>query len=70
MPDRKRAAAIGFVNGVGIRQMLIRKNKRLAAEEDTVLEAAERTRIEEAAMLQGISFDQALKKRKGFRYLY
>ncbi|KAG6889495.1 hypothetical protein C0995_000661 [Termitomyces sp. Mi166 len=107
--DRKRAAAIGIVNGVGnlgnvigsytwkaawgpeyhpsmaislsalafstflalvIRQMLIRKNKKLDEDENAALKDADRTRVEEAARLEGLTFEQAMERRKGYRYLY
>ena len=31
---------------------------------------ARRERIEEAARLEGISFEEALQRKRGFRYLY
>ncbi|KAJ7578185.1 hypothetical protein C8J56DRAFT_898342 [Mycena floridula] len=57
-PPAKRAAAIGIVNGLG----------NLAAS----LKDVNNTRIKdsEAARLEGITFQQALKQRKGFCYLY
>ena len=33
-------------------------------------EGPERERIEDAARLEGISFEEAMNRRKGFRYLY
>ncbi len=51
----------------GIRQSLVRENKKLAANENANIDSA---RVEEAARLEGITYDQALKKRRGFRYLY
>ncbi|KAF8551300.1 MFS general substrate transporter [Imleria badia] len=59
------ASVLGFV----LRQMLIHENKRMDREE---LELAEdqRERIEEAARLEGISFEEAVRRRRGFRYLY
>ncbi|KAJ7643674.1 major facilitator superfamily domain-containing protein [Roridomyces roridus] len=103
---RKRAAAIGIVNGIGntgtlmgsyvwkaqwgplyhnsiiislcslclasalafgVRQHLIRQNKRL---DENELQGVDEVRVREAAILEGISFEQAMKRRKGFRYLY
>lgn len=54
------------------RQMLIQQNKRLSAasSESEALEEANRQRIEDAAMLEGISVEEAVEKKKGFRYLY
>ena len=34
------------------------------------LEAVDTGRVEEAARLEGITLEQAMEKRKGFRYLY
>ncbi|KNZ81074.1 hypothetical protein J132_03064 [Termitomyces sp. J132] len=51
-----------------IRNMLIRKNARLTAEGDAF--EADRIRVEEAAKLQGITFEDALERRKRFQYLY
>ncbi|TFK34765.1 major facilitator superfamily domain-containing protein [Crucibulum laeve] len=53
-----------------IRQMLVRENKKLDADEKAVMEGANRTRVEEAARLEGITFEQAMERRKGYRYLY
>jgi len=39
-------------------------------EEKTLMEGPGRERIEEAARLEGITFEEAVKRRKGFRYLY
>ena len=52
-----------------MRQMLIRENKRMEREEQ-VLTEGQRQRIEEAATLEGISFEEAVRRRRGFRYLY
>ncbi|KAF7332789.1 Tartrate transporter [Mycena kentingensis (nom. inval.)] len=51
----------------GIRQHLIRLNPWLAADERA---GANEARVREAAVLEGISFQQAMERRKGFRYLY
>ncbi|KAJ7490555.1 MFS general substrate transporter [Mycena latifolia] len=108
-PPSKRAAAIGFVNGIGnlgnlmgsytwkaewgpeyhqsmiislcslvlstvmalgIRQHLVRKNKRLDEDERVSMQGANEIRVKEAAILEGITFEQAMERRKGFRYLY
>ena len=53
-----------------IRQILIRKNKKLDADEKLAIESANRTRVEDAAKLEGITFEQAMERRKGYRYLY
>ncbi|KXN84326.1 hypothetical protein AN958_12741 [Leucoagaricus sp. SymC.cos] len=53
-----------------IRQVLINKNKKLDADEKAAMDIADRERVEEAARLEGLTFDQAMERRKGFRYLY
>ena len=53
-----------------IRQILIRKNKKLDVDEKIAIEGANRTRVEDAAKLEGITFEQAMERRKGYRYLY
>ncbi|KAF8916433.1 major facilitator superfamily domain-containing protein [Mucidula mucida] len=55
---------------IGIRMDLIRTNKRLDADEKAQLDLVDRKRVEEAARLEGITFDQAMLKRRGYRYLY
>lgn len=49
--------------------MLVIENKRLDREERRMT-LAKRQRIEEAALLGGLTFEEALEKNKGFRYLY
>ncbi|OBZ69787.1 hypothetical protein A0H81_10482 [Grifola frondosa] len=49
-----------------IRCMLVRQNARLEREELENLKGARRERIEEAARLEGISFEEALERKKGF----
>ena len=53
-----------------IRQILVRENRKLDEDEKAALEGANRLRVEEAARLEGITFEEAMEKRKGFRYLY
>jgi hypothetical protein len=53
-----------------IRWMLVRENKRMEREEINLMHGPERQRIEQAARLEGITFEEAIKRRKGFRYLY
>lgn len=54
----------------GIRHILIRRNKKLDEDEKAAMEGADRERVEEAARIEGITFEQAMERRKGFRYLY
>ena len=49
--------------------MLITENKKLDREEKEMSQA-KRLRIEEAARLEGLTFEEALERNKGFRYLY
>lgn len=53
-----------------IRMLIMRENKRMEREELDVMHGPERERIEEAARLEGITFDEAVRRRMGFRYLY
>ncbi|KAF5322407.1 hypothetical protein D9619_001308 [Psilocybe cf. subviscida] len=64
------ALVISTLLSLVIRQMLIRENRKLDADEKAALSGANRQRVEEAARLEGITFDEAMEKRKGFRYLY
>jgi hypothetical protein len=45
----------------------LRKNRKLDAD---AMQDANENRVKEAAILEGISFEQALERRKGFRYLH
>ncbi|KAG1740814.1 major facilitator superfamily domain-containing protein [Suillus paluster] len=56
--------------GLLMRWILIKENKQMDMEEKKLMEGPGRERIEEAARLEGISFEEAMKRRKGFRYLY
>jgi len=58
--------AIAFL----IRQILIRENRALDAQELLLLEGSNRERVAEFARLEGITFEEALVRKKGYRYLY
>ncbi|KAJ3484027.1 hypothetical protein NLI96_g5906 [Meripilus lineatus] len=60
------ATLLAFV----IRCILVHQNAQLAKDEFANLKGAERERIEEAARLEGLTFEEALERKKGFRYLY
>ncbi|KAL4068003.1 major facilitator superfamily domain-containing protein [Scleroderma citrinum] len=60
------ASVLAFV----IRWVLIRENRRMELQELRILQGAQHERIEKAAELGGVSFEEALRRRKGFRYLY
>ncbi|KZT37671.1 MFS general substrate transporter [Sistotremastrum suecicum HHB10207 ss-3] len=53
-----------------IRCLLRRENRQLEEDQVKQLSESSRARIEEAAKLEGISFQQALDRKRGFRYLY
>jgi len=53
-----------------VRGMLIRENKQLDHDEIQYLKGPGRQRIEDAARLEGLTFEEALERKKGFRYLY
>ena len=60
------ATLLAFV----VRSILARQNAALEREELAgLVSGAHRERIEEAARLEGISFEEALRRRRGFRYL-
>jgi len=63
------ALALSTVMSIGIRHYLVRLNKKLDADERAALQGADELRVKEAAILEGITFDQAMERRKGFRYL-
>ena len=50
--------------------MLVRENKRLDMDELGALKGANKERIEEFARLEGISVEEAMERKRGFRYLY
>ncbi|KAG1781866.1 MFS general substrate transporter [Suillus placidus] len=60
---------IAFLSLV-IRWMLVRENKRMEREEMDLMHSPERQRIEEVAKLEGITFEEAIKRRQAFRYLH
>jgi hypothetical protein len=56
-----------------IRQILVKNNKHLAqqaADDLASLTTADRERVEEAARLEGITLQEAMERKRGFRYLY
>ncbi|EPQ55026.1 MFS general substrate transporter [Gloeophyllum trabeum ATCC 11539] len=53
-----------------VRCMLIRDNKALEAEMLDNMDEGEKIRIADAARLEGITFQEALDRKRGFRYLY
>ncbi|KAF9441561.1 MFS general substrate transporter [Macrolepiota fuliginosa MF-IS2] len=64
------ALVISSVLSLIIRQILVHRNKKLDADETAAMRGANRIRVEEAARIEGLTFEQAMERRKGFRYLY
>ncbi|KAF7299842.1 Tartrate transporter [Mycena chlorophos] len=54
----------------GIKRHLMRLNKILDSDERAAMDGADVLRVKEAASLEGITFEQAMENRKGFRYIY
>ena len=50
--------------------MLIRENNKTKVTELSALDNGGRERVEEAARLGGISTEEAMKRKTGFRYFY
>ncbi|CCM04646.1 uncharacterized protein FIBRA_06830 [Fibroporia radiculosa] len=65
-------AALAFATFLAfvVRCMLVHQNKLLDRKELEILKGDARERIEEAARLEGLTFEEALERKKGFRYLY
>ncbi|KZV75903.1 MFS general substrate transporter [Peniophora sp. CONT] len=59
---------LSTVLGLVIRYMLIAENHQLERAE--MADSSTRERIEDAARLEGITLQEALERKKGFRYLY
>jgi hypothetical protein len=51
--------------------MLVHANRKLDQQDLGALEGeGDAERVREAARLEGISIEEAMKRRRGFRYLY
>ena len=50
--------------------VLCQHDKKLDEDELDALSGVNRERVEDAARLEGITVEEALERRKGFRYLY
>jgi len=61
--------AFSSVLALVVRMILVSQNKKLDKSE-VEMSDAERERIEEAARLEGLTLEEALERKKGFRYLY
>ncbi|KAI0687252.1 MFS general substrate transporter [Earliella scabrosa] len=62
------ALGLAIVFAFAIRCLLVRENRRLEREELDGLQGARRERVEEAARLEGITLEEAVRRRGGFRY--
>ncbi|KAJ7730757.1 major facilitator superfamily domain-containing protein, partial [Mycena metata] len=64
------ALVISSVFAIVIRQRLVRMNRELDADDAAVSSGTNEERVKKAAHLEGITYGQALHRRRGFRYLY
>ncbi|KAH9834215.1 MFS general substrate transporter [Rhodofomes roseus] len=65
------AMGLATVLSLVIRFMLVAQNKQLAREEAEALNNPDhRQRIEDAARLEGLTFEEVVERKKGIRYLY
>ncbi|KAJ7471058.1 MFS general substrate transporter [Mycena latifolia] len=64
------ALVVSTVVALVIRQLLVRMNRQLDANAAGVLSGTNEERVKKAAHFEGITYRQALEKRRGFRYLY
>ncbi|KAJ7503292.1 MFS general substrate transporter [Mycena galericulata] len=64
------ATSIAIGLAIVICQLLVAKNKRFDADETLALTTLDSSRVKEAAVLQGITYEEAMERRKGFRYLH
>lgn len=70
MSESSPLKTVSLISDKVVRCMLIKENKKLEKAELDFLKGAGRQRIEDAAKLEGLTFEQALERKKGFRYLY
>ena len=59
-----------YAHDVAMRYILIAQNQKLEKDQLQNLSLEERQRIEQAAALEGLTFREALARKKEFRYLY
>lgn len=50
--------------------MIIQDNNRLESSSMEMLKEENREKLEDAARLEGISVEEVVERRRGFRYLY
>lgn len=63
-------ACLSLRNYAVIRQMLVAKNRKLDVDEGVAMATINSVRVKDAAVLEGISYEEALERRKEVRYLY
>ncbi|KAJ6578094.1 major facilitator superfamily domain-containing protein [Mycena capillaripes] len=64
------ALVVSTVFAFVIRQRLVRMNHQLDTDHATLSTGVNEERVKKAAHLEGITYQQALERRRGFRYLY
>ncbi|KIP05239.1 hypothetical protein PHLGIDRAFT_25186 [Phlebiopsis gigantea 11061_1 CR5-6] len=76
-PDYHQSMFIGIASfslstvlALIVRHILIAQNKKLDESDAEEMTPARRQRIEDAARLEGLTFEEAAERQKGFRYLY
>nr|GAT52274.1 tartrate transporter [Mycena chlorophos] len=61
---------LALILAVVIRQILVRRNKLLDADDEKMRTQMSDERVKDAALLEGITFDEALERRKTIRFMY
>ena len=61
---------MGYIDNTVMRVLLLRENGRMVEKELGTMDEPEQQKVEEAARLEGITFDEAVRRRMGFRYQY
>ncbi|KAL0062320.1 hypothetical protein AAF712_010804 [Marasmius tenuissimus] len=56
--------ALSTMLALTIRQMVVRENRRLDEDEKVAMDDANRVRVQEAARLEGITFEEAMRRRR------
>ncbi|KAJ7680013.1 major facilitator superfamily domain-containing protein [Mycena rosella] len=64
------ALAVSTALALVIRQLLVKMNRQLDSDAAAISSGTNEERVKKAAHLEGITFHQALEKRRGFRYLF
>ncbi|KAF7317293.1 Tartrate transporter [Mycena chlorophos] len=61
---------LALILAVVIRQILMRRNKLLDADDEKMRTQMSDERVKDAALLEGITFEEALERRKTIRFMY